>query len=394
MSILPDNPNLDFLRQQAKDLLVALRENDPSLALSDAQRAVAERYGFRTWPDLKAEVDRRRAEPPAADPALARDLAGAFGLGDVTAPMRPISYDFLGRRWRLETGEGRWLVGPVFDWIDNDQAEQGARLCERARAVGVHAPKPIRAADGALVKRVAGENWRVHEWTDLGPPVLEPVRSSVAADVGRTLATLHEVALPTDRVIEPSPHDFLTHRPSEDDWNQLIARTAAAGKPWLDDVVRLREGDLRELEAIEFRQAEKPLVICIQNLEIGAVRMGPKGELVVVQWDFAGPNCPEWELAYVLNQWAMRATANPATASALVSGYRERCGTIPPLDPSSFWLTITGFLNWTFSRFNSDLETTDPEDQTFDKNALRSLIADPLTVTKIEQVLESLPRAL
>lgn len=89
----------------------------------------------------------------------------------------------------------------------------------------------------------------------------------------------------------------------------------------------------------------------------------------------------------------MRATANPATASALLSGYRERSGTIPPLDPSSFWLTITGFLNRTFSRFNSDLETTNPQGQAFDRNALRSLIADRLTVTKIEQVLDSLSPA-
>lgn len=61
--------------------------------------------------------------------------------------------------------------------------------------------------------------------------------------------------MPTDRVLTPSTSGHLTHRHTEDDWTQLIARTAAAGKPWTDDLVRLREGHLRELEAVEFHQA-------------------------------------------------------------------------------------------------------------------------------------------
>ena len=136
------------------------------------------------------------------------------------------------------------------------------------------------------------------------------------------------------------------------------------------------------------------MVICVQDLNINAVRMGPHDELVVVHWDFAGPNRPEWELAYVLNQWATNATASPGTAAALVSGYREGSGTIPRLDLSSFWLTITGFLNWTFGRANSALQTTDLEEQAFDRSALRQLIADPLTVTKIEQLLDNLRPSL
>jgi hypothetical protein len=161
--VLPDTPHLDFLRQEAKDLLLALRERDPSAALSDAQGAVADQYGFRTWPDLKAEVERRRSTPPPADPELARALAEAFDLGEVTAPMTPISYAFMGRRWRLETERGGWLVGPVFDWITDEQASRATELRERARAAGVLALKPVRAGDGALVRRVGGKSWRVDE---------------------------------------------------------------------------------------------------------------------------------------------------------------------------------------------------------------------------------------
>ena len=70
---LPDQPNLEHLRKQAKELLEQFRANestavaevqrfertpDPShFALSDAQRVLARAYGFESWPKLKAFVD-------------------------------------------------------------------------------------------------------------------------------------------------------------------------------------------------------------------------------------------------------------------------------------------------------------------------------------------------
>jgi hypothetical protein len=68
MKMLPDNPNLDHLRRQAKDLLAGLRDSDPHASLADAQASLAEQYGFRTWTDLKAEVDRRQGRPTSPIP--------------------------------------------------------------------------------------------------------------------------------------------------------------------------------------------------------------------------------------------------------------------------------------------------------------------------------------
>ncbi|MEQ7124152.1 hypothetical protein ABN034_06470 [Actinopolymorpha sp. B11F2] len=390
MRVLPDTPNLDFLRQEAKDLLVALRETDPTAALSAAQRAVADQYGFRTWPDLKAEVERRRSMPPTADSGLARDLADAFDLGDVKVPMTPISYAFMGRRWRLETERGVWLVGPVFDWIGDDQASRATELRERARAAGVLAPKPVRAADSALVRRVDGKSWRVDEWMELGPEVLQPVRSSVARQVGRTLATVHEVAMPSDQVFTPFAPGHLTYRHSDAEWDQLIAGTSAAGKPWTDDLVRLREGTLSALESVPFRPAVEPLVVSIADLNIEAVRMAPDDKLALIHWDFAGPHRPEWELAYVLVHWTVYGQANPGTARALVAGYRDRAGAVPPLNLSSFWLTITAHLNWTYDQFCTARSAIGDEKRAYVEGELQQLIADQLTVTKIEQLLEEL----
>ncbi len=50
---LPDNPNLEFLKKQAKELLRSMRQGK----LADAQYALANEYGFATWAKLKSHVE-------------------------------------------------------------------------------------------------------------------------------------------------------------------------------------------------------------------------------------------------------------------------------------------------------------------------------------------------
>ena len=57
---LPARPNLEHLKNQAKDLLEQLRRTNPSAQLADAQHAVATAYGFASWPRLKAHVESQR----------------------------------------------------------------------------------------------------------------------------------------------------------------------------------------------------------------------------------------------------------------------------------------------------------------------------------------------
>ena len=69
--ILPPTPDLDQLRRDAKSLLKALRDEDPSararvhavasglpVRLSTAQLVVAREHGLDSWPQLKELVDR------------------------------------------------------------------------------------------------------------------------------------------------------------------------------------------------------------------------------------------------------------------------------------------------------------------------------------------------
>jgi hypothetical protein len=50
---LPEKPNLEYLKKQAKELLRGM----PQGKLADAQRKLASEYGFSTWAKLKSHVE-------------------------------------------------------------------------------------------------------------------------------------------------------------------------------------------------------------------------------------------------------------------------------------------------------------------------------------------------
>jgi ankyrin repeat protein len=54
---LPSRPNLEHLRNEAKDLHRTLEATGPGTKLSDAQLAVARSYGFPSWPKLREHVE-------------------------------------------------------------------------------------------------------------------------------------------------------------------------------------------------------------------------------------------------------------------------------------------------------------------------------------------------
>src|SRR5436305_1680611 len=55
--VLPAQPNLEHLKNEAKQRLKALRAQAPNTQLTEAQLAVARDYGFASWRALKTHVD-------------------------------------------------------------------------------------------------------------------------------------------------------------------------------------------------------------------------------------------------------------------------------------------------------------------------------------------------
>jgi Ser/Thr protein kinase RdoA (MazF antagonist) len=380
--LLPDKPSLDFLRKEAKDLLAALRESTPHASLADAQRALASQYGMRGWNELKSEAERRAAEAPIAPDGLADALAAAFGLGRVTSAASPVSFTPMGRCWSITTDRGRWLAVTVYPWITHAQAEVGTQLRDAAVAVGVAAPVPVRTPHGRLIETVQGQNWRVHEWIEVGPSPVTPTPAAVARRIGTTYGTLHSLAIPSAAPINP----YLTSRKSDAEWTRLLDRACAADKPWAEQLNEILP-TLLDLHTIEADTDADDVILCNCNLIPENVRIGHNEELVVTEWDFAGSLTPRFELGSALVQWTLRPLVNPTTITAFRDGYVHAAGQWPKLELASFAVAVTAWLNWTYNTICEAVDPADDDHAAFADRETVDLLNRPLTRSSLQQCL-------
>lgn len=86
---LPANPNLAWLKKAAKHRLAELRIARPAAKLHQAQRAIAQDYGFKSWRALKAHIDASQSPTPDRDRVFE-----AARAGDVETVRRAIASGF------------------------------------------------------------------------------------------------------------------------------------------------------------------------------------------------------------------------------------------------------------------------------------------------------------
>jgi len=86
--VLPARPNLEHLKNEAKDLVAAGK----AAKLADAQRDLARDYGFPSWTKLKRHVDTLSSDPAKRLVALVRanDVAGVKALLQSHAELREV----------------------------------------------------------------------------------------------------------------------------------------------------------------------------------------------------------------------------------------------------------------------------------------------------------------
>ncbi|HVM10526.1 MAG TPA: hypothetical protein VM345_18855 [Acidimicrobiales bacterium] len=387
MRILPDNPNFEFLRQEAKDLLAAMRETDPTAALSAAQHELAVQYGCRSWAALRDEVERRRQSLPSAPPALVDALAAAFGLGELSTPAQPIAFEPMGRTWRLQTSTGQWIARPQYHWMSNGQAELGERLRVAAAGAGVASPAPRRTPEGDLVVRIDDVPWRVDQWIEHGPLTTRPIAAMTARAVGELLGKLHALAIPSDVPF----HAYTTTRRPMSTWYELIDRGRVAGKGWVDELVALLPA-IEELRAVPDPSLDDPILgNCLINED--TVRLGHRGELVVTEWGFTGSVTPSLEFASVLTHLVHRPSINVVAARAFAEGYASITGSVPVLDRSSFLFEIGGWFNWTWNQLCESTAPTDADRAWLAEHEGRESLAHPMTVETIDRLIDAVSAA-
>jgi hypothetical protein len=123
MRALPERPNLDQLKRQAKELARAaeagtpaaqrrLRSASKQTGLAAAQLVLAREYGFRNWPAMKAEVERRVQLPKKARTRTwqeMREWMGGLLLKRTGHGLEFWTSKMAGKRFSDEDALRRWL---------------------------------------------------------------------------------------------------------------------------------------------------------------------------------------------------------------------------------------------------------------------------------------------
>ena len=198
--VLPEFPDLDQLRRQAKELIRAARAGDQTAAdelarytdrvsLNAAQLAVARRYGFGSWPRLKHEVERKDAIHHGDVDSLRRLLRRHPALAS-----EPVSSCFTN-----DSALGYLGVVWFHGLTDHDHAGEIARVL---LAAGGTADGPADAAEPPLVTAASyGEADMVRALIDAGAD-LEGRAASNAGGVPGGTALVHAIAFGNIEVVD------------------------------------------------------------------------------------------------------------------------------------------------------------------------------------------------
>ena len=387
MKMLPSSPSLDHLRQQAKDVLPQLRVVRLEATLSDAQTLVAEQYGFRSWTDLKAEVDRRCAVVSRADDAVGAAVAAAFDLGVPAGPMTGLGQQWAGHAWALTTERGRWLARELFEWFEDGAVELEVLLAESASAAGILTPRPVRLPSGAVVVALDGSRWRVYALPPAGPEPTTPADPRHAAAAGRIVGKVHALRLPP-----PGPvASWLTHVRPESQWWALQEAAAAAGKPWADRLGEVIPMIVDANAIVEKVDPDGEVLLSACHYAPNAFSVAGAG-LAVMSWEHAGAIPPRWDFGGTVASWSegVLGRVNEPAAKAVLAGYAAEYEVPRPLDLGIFSATLCGSLSWLTSRIRIALTEPDPERRELADRAVPWLIKAPPSRSKFQAVLDAL----
>jgi aminoglycoside phosphotransferase (APT) family kinase protein len=307
-------------------------------------------------------------------PDRARRVADAFGLGSEAVLVGPVATGRLGRIWRLTTDRGRYAVKDSHLPIDAADVARDAAYQDLVRAHGVAMPAVVRTPAGEALANVDGPV-RAYAWVDLLPSTrrLDPVA------VGRLLARIHRVAVPTTEPVD----GWYVEPIGAAAWEDLVGRLAAAGAPFAHRLAAL----LPEVLAAEALLVPPTDVqLCHRDLWADNLLRTGDGELVVLDWENAGPADPSQELALALVEFGC---GEPGRMRALHEAYVEAGGPGRLTGPHNLTMLIaqtghiarTGCERWLAAR--------DDEARTDNAAWVAEYLDEPPTTGVVEVVLRA-----
>jgi ankyrin repeat protein len=184
--MLPDNPNLDWLRKQAKRRLAELRQDHPAAQLANAQVELAKQYGFSSWRALRAYLEVLTVEGKLFDAARSGNMKRLTALLDthpekLRARARPYEWTLL--HAAAEKGQLAAVGELLKRGLDVNVREQGDNTCAMhwAAAAG-HLDVVRRLADagGDVVGHGDDHHGDVIGWATCWPDTDDAAHRAVA----------------------------------------------------------------------------------------------------------------------------------------------------------------------------------------------------------------------
>ena len=266
--------------------------------------------------------------------ATARYIGDRFGV-DSDLTLTEVARGLTGRVWRLGTDGPHHALKELFWDDDQDEDEIRWRVAfeAAARDAGVRCPTSLPTRQGAYLCRLPpahGDVYvRLYTWLD---GALLTDTDAAAEWMGATLARLHRLRHPP----LGAPWPKFETVPAPADWEDLLPALRHEGVPWTGRLERALP-TVEDLAALVAPLDRADLVTCHLDLTPANVMRGQGGELVLLDWDNAGPGSPEQELAAALMDWHVHdSRPRPAAIEATMTGYGRAGGTASLHGLSSF----------------------------------------------------------
>ncbi len=289
------------------------------------------------------------------DDATVRAICELFDLGAPRGASTPVSGGLTNHMWRLTTARGVFAVKQMnrdFDQPDYVAWYDRAFTLEQACfAAGVPMPRPIPvAATGRCLGELRGAEGRpmtvrVHAWADgvkLDNAAAYPVDD--IARVGAILARIHALRMPGAIAASEALRVF-----GHAHWRERLERLERDDSGWGGRLPELLPV-LRELEMyLTVAHADPtPLLLSHRDSDMKNFMRTASGDLLLVDWDAAGPVNPRQDLANEALVWAgvHRGDPDPTAARAFIDGYRRNGGLGEPFRPTDLAELVSVRLGW------------------------------------------------
>lgn len=283
--------------------------------------------------------------------ALLRAVCEAFALGEPLGSPSAVPGGLANRMWRIETTHGVFAVKQM-DRIEAPGWYDRAFALERAAyAAGVPLPRPVPAAANgrclAELRTADGTSVavRAHQWIEgskLDNGAVYPDRDLERIAV--VLAMLHALRMHADVTAREALRIF-----GDEHWRALADRADAEAQAWAADM-RALLAPVHDLEQylLAARNDPTPLLVSHRDADQKNVMRTARDELLLVDWDQAGPVNPRHDLADHALVWAgvHRDEPDPHAVGTFVAAYRSAGGTSEPFRPTDLAELVAKRLGW------------------------------------------------